>query len=424
MKIHKALSLNLLPIGTAKRHTLNRLSDTVVRSANDSLTILRDRHPQKRTAFHKLVYTDLRKGGIPAQVACDVVSQVWEGRKTAREFRSVPLRFNLPRSGGFSNTSKGNPVITLCTGGRGKNRIALPLVRDDAYARLSQRLSEGFVAKQLRLCRRKGVFRLWVSLEKDLPDPAPTAHMPVVGDDMGVRTLAAVSVLSDGGVQDQLYFGRDLYPAQRDAGLRRSILQEGVATGAMPDRSRRGMKRLRGWENRFTTTRCWQIAHQVVGLAERHGAAIAIEDLKDLNENTLPKSFKKGRRKTHRMPYAKFRSSLESLALERGVPLVAVPPAYTSRRCSRCGETGVRKGATFHCPKCGYLGNADRNASVNIAKSLRERVNGETSNFVVPQSSRRGGPVNDPGGNDDGRVSVGSQPFHLSEFKPPIYDGR
>jgi putative transposase len=182
------------------------------------------------------------------------------------------------------------------------------------------------------------------------------------------------------------------------------------------------MERLRGWENNFTTTRCWQVAHQVVDLAEKHGAAVAIEDLKDLNEDTRSKSNKKGRRKTHRMPYSKFRSSLESLALERGVPLVAVPPAYTSRRCSRCGEIGKRKGATFRCPKCDYLGNADRNASVNIAKSLRERMGMDISN-LGPQYSRRGGRVNDPGGKDEGGVGGSSQLYHPPDFKPPVLTG-
>ncbi|MHB1867146.1 MAG: RNA-guided endonuclease TnpB family protein [Thermoplasmata archaeon] len=410
--------MNSLPLGQAKHHSLRVLSDTATRSANDSLSILRSEKPRTRTAFHHLVYDGMRAKALPSQLACDVVSQVWEGRKTARNFRSVPLRFNLPRSASFAETGKGNPVLTLCLGE--KRRTAIPLSRDGAYARYAARWSDGFTARQIRVCRRGGEFRFWVLMEKSVPDPVVVSASPVVGVDLGVRTLAAVSVVGDRGISEQHYLGRDLYPAQRDAGLRRSILQEGRATGAMPDRSLRGLRRLRGWEDRFTTTRCWQVAHQVVALAEKHGAAIAIEDLQGLRQ--APGNHK-SRRKTARLPYSKFRSSLESLALERDVPLVAVPLAYTPRRCSRCGEMGNRKAATFRCPGCGYLGNADRNASVNIATSLRERGNAGVSNLSPPQISRRGGRVNGPVGNEDGSGGVSSQLYHPPEFKPPISIG-
>ncbi|MHB1915703.1 MAG: RNA-guided endonuclease TnpB family protein [Thermoplasmata archaeon] len=410
--------MNSLPLGQAKQRSLHALSDTATRSANDSLSVLRSEKPRTRTAFHHLAYDGLRAMGLPSQLACDVVSQVWEGRNTARTFRSVPLRFNLPRSASFAKTRKGNPVLALCLGG--KRRVAIPLSMDGGCSRYVSRLDEGFTAKQVRVCRRGEGFRFWVLMEKEMPEPDVVPSLTVVGVDLGVRTLAAASVVGDEGVSEQHYFGRDLYTAQRDAGLRRSILQEGRATGAMPGRSLRGLRRLRGWEDRFTTTRCWQVAHQVVALAEKHRAAIAIEDLQGLR--SAPGN-RHSRRKTARLPYFKFRSSLESLALERGVPLVAVPPAYTSRRCSRCGEMGNRKAATFRCPGCGYLGNADRNASVNIATSLRERGNAGVSNLSPPQISRRGGRVNGPVGNEDGGGGVSSQLYHPPEFKPPISIG-
>ena len=416
--LHKAIQLDFLPLGKSKRQELHRVSDATIVAANDALAILRSEKPRTRTAFHHLVYAGIRKKGLPSQLACNVVSHVWEGRKTARTFRSVPIRFNLPRSAAFAETERGNPVLLLCLGR--KRRNALPLSMDVAYERYASRLYDGFVPKQVRVCRRQGEFRILVLVEKELPDPGVTPGMPVVGVDLGVRTLAAVSVVGDAGISEQRYFGRDLYPAQRDAGIRRSILQEGRATGAMPGRSLRGLRRLRGWEDNFTTTRCWQVAHQVVSIAQKHGAAIAVEDLKGLREAP---GHHKSRRKTARMPYAKFRSSLESLALERGVPLVAVPPAYTSRRCSRCGEMGRRKAATFHCPGCGYLGNADRNASVNIAKSLRGRVNTDLSNSWAAQNPRRGGRVNGPVGNGEGGVGIGSQPYHSLEFKPLVSTG-
>ncbi|MHB1867080.1 MAG: hypothetical protein ACYCPU_06240, partial [Thermoplasmata archaeon] len=78
--------MNSLPLGQAKHHSLRVLSDTAARSANDSLSILRSEKPRTRTAFHHLVYDGMRAKALPSQLACDVVSQVWEGRKTARTF--------------------------------------------------------------------------------------------------------------------------------------------------------------------------------------------------------------------------------------------------------------------------------------------------------------------------------------------------
>ena len=47
-----------------------------------------------------------------------------------------------------------------------------------------------------------------------------------------------------------------------------------------------------------------------------------------------------------------------------------VKPHYTSQRCSACGQVdrGSRESqAVFRCTACGFAGNADVNAAINIA---------------------------------------------------------
>lgn len=56
-----------------------------------------------------------------------------------------------------------------------------------------------------------------------------------------------------------------------------------------------------------------------------------------------------------------------------GVPVVFVPPAYTSQTCSRCGHIhpmkrkSYRNGKVFKCGHCGFEHDADINAALNIA---------------------------------------------------------
>jgi len=67
--------------------------------------------------------------------------------------------------------------------------------------------------------------------------------------------------------------------------------------------------------------------------------------------------------------------SVERQAHERGIPVMYVNPAYTSKRCSRCGGFGRRMRKRFECPHCGFVAHADVNAAFNIATtSLRHAV--------------------------------------------------
>ena len=49
--------------------------------------------------------------------------------------------------------------------------------------------------------------------------------------------------------------------------------------------------------------------------------------------------------------------------------MIAVPPQYTSQRCSCCGTVAKdnrKTQAKFVCTSCGYQANADVNAAMNI----------------------------------------------------------
>jgi putative transposase len=77
--------------------------------------------------------------------------------------------------------------------------------------------------------------------------------------------------------------------------------------------------------------------------------------------------------------WSQFLSILAAKAAYAGRRVVAVPPAYTSQRCSGCGVL-VAKGLSVRwhsCPECGTSLHRDHNAAKNIARlgqSLRGGV--------------------------------------------------
>jgi len=90
---------------------------------------------------------------------------------------------------------------------------------------------------------------------------------------------------------------------------------------------------------------------------------IVIEDLKPSNmikNHNLARSIMDS-------SWGMLRNLLEVKAAEAGRQVIAVPPHYTSQKCSKCGEI-VQKSLsvrTHSCP-CGYIDDRDVNAAKNI----------------------------------------------------------
>jgi putative transposase len=90
---------------------------------------------------------------------------------------------------------------------------------------------------------------------------------------------------------------------------------------------------------------------------------LVIEDLKHVKHNK-----KYYNNKIQRWSYTKTIAKLERLCDDYGINMVKVSPSYTSQTCSACGhiDKDNRKGEAFKCLSCGYEGDADVNASINI----------------------------------------------------------
>ncbi len=111
-----------------------------------------------------------------------------------------------------------------------------------------------------------------------------------------------------------------------------------------------------------------EVSREVVDAAERLGAGIKFERLSSgrRGKRSSPRAGSAGF-SINSVVVARFQRQVEENASRRGIPVVYVDPSFTSKRCSRCGSTGLRHRKRFDCPACGLTMHADVNAAFNIA---------------------------------------------------------
>jgi len=142
------------------------------------------------------------------------------------------------------------------------------------------------------------------------------------------------------------------------------------------DKTRAALAAVRARERRRRLDFCAQTAHQLATA----NAVVVIEDLKT---RTMTRSAKGTLQDPGRNVAAKsglnrailgkgwhqFALALSSAARYTGTTVVAVPAAYTSQRCSKCGHvdpTSRESQAVFRCTHCAHHEHADVNAAKNV----------------------------------------------------------
>lgn len=105
------------------------------------------------------------------------------------------------------------------------------------------------------------------------------------------------------------------------------------------------------------------VSKRIVEIARTSNAGIAMEDLTGAAKKGSKSHYVATR---SNWSYAQLRSFVSYKAALAGVPVVFVPPAYTSQTCRKCSERTKTKGKLFVCP-CGHTEHRDINAAYNIA---------------------------------------------------------
>ena len=202
-----------------------------------------------------------------------------------------------------------------------------------------------------------------------LPGPVPApGNGQVVGIDRGVAVAAALS--TGQLLHCPALTGRErtrLRRMQRRlAHAKRGSHRRGRVKHAIARLRARETDRRKDWAEKTST-----------GIA-RQFDVIRVEDLQITNMTRSAKGTRENPGRNVRQKAGLNRGILRSgwgllvRRLEEKAPgrVEKVSPAFTSQRCSACGEVdraSRESQAVFRCTACGFAGNADVNAAINIA---------------------------------------------------------
>jgi putative transposase len=323
--------------------------------------------------LQSLCYYEIRaRFGLSSNLAQQVCRRVAGSRKVAKqkkrpvkEFKSGFVTYDARI---FSFRQKDWTVSLTTVEGRERFELAIGNYQRGMLA--------GSNPKAATLIKRKdGSYYIQICVEKKPPKQQDTDK--VIGVDLGRIDIAHTS-------EGKNWNGQQLNKVRDHYSRLRAVLQRKASKGTRSSRRRcrQLLQRLSGKERRFQSRqRCvaktWvnhRISKAIVSRAKATNSAIALEDLTGIRErvNQQPRS-KTERRRANSWAFYQLRQFLEYKARVAGVPLILVPPAYTSQTCHRClhihPEQGksYRSGKSFKCGHCGWEGDADLNGANVIA---------------------------------------------------------
>lgn len=325
----------------ALRQTIQKFADC----CNEILSESRKLGLRHRYAIQAALYKPMRlKHGINACYgvrACDRVASAIATKRRGRGFNPTSITTDASTCRFIGKLEQ----ISLSTVA---GRAHIPLRIGDYQRRLLPLWTPGMGTVSID---RQG--RFWVNLRIIQPT-TPRHTTDVIGVDLGINRIAAVST-------GEVFSGRKLNRIRERHARTVASLQAKGTKG-----SKRVLKRLSGRIQRFQRDINHQISKGIVGIAVKHNAAIALEDLKGIGKRTA-KQGKAHRRRMGRWAFYQLRQFIAYKAEEAGIGVVAVNPRYTSKACPFCHHLGSRDRHKFTCFTCGLVGDADLIGAVNVA---------------------------------------------------------
>lgn len=313
-------------------------------ACNQILEVARRENCWNVRKLHHLVYQPVRASTrLKANHVCQAIRRVVGNARTVRQvhrFRPTSISLDVRT---FKYVEAEQVVgVTLKSG-----RVNFPL----SIGGYQIALLRGQAPTSATLNKsRQGDYYINIVVKLDTP---PTGKTPkVLGVDLGRRAIATTSTGKD-------WDGKGVKTVRDRYTRVRASIQSCKRTRS----NRRLLRRLSGRESRFQRQINHEISKQLVVKAKQLNAAIAFEDLTNIRQsiNQKPRN-KTERRRSNSWGFYQLRLFAAYKAAIAGVPVVLVPPAWTSQTCHSCLKIGQRSGKTFKCGDC-WHGDADLNAA-------------------------------------------------------------
>ena len=229
-----------------------------------------------------------------------------------------------------------------------------------------------------KIIKKKGKFIALLTFEFYAPRMRECRSILAV--DLGERVAATAVLLQHGTVKVVKFLGREIRGIRRHYAWLRRRLQE--------KKLLRKVKQIGKKEKRIVRDILHKISKEIVQIADENDAVIAIGDLTGIRERARGKG-RRFNRIVSNMPFYTLTKFIEYKAVQRGIPVIRVSEAGTSKECHICGCEGKRRTqGLFVCKYHGEI-NADLNGALNIGKKI-ERDWG-----YMPLSGAVSGPARD-----------------------------
>jgi len=230
-----------------------------------------------------------------------------------------------------SKTSEFDGWITLNSLGN-KMKIIIPFKKTKHLNKLN---NKGSLKQFARLSRNQ------ISLVFDIPDKVKTSGK-TIGIDIGIKNVISCS--------NNFQSHEDIHGWNLDKIQKKICLKK---------KGSKGFQRCQDHRKNYIN---WSINQLNLSNIKQ----VNIEDIKYLRYKKRTSRF------MNHFVYANIFDKLEQTCEDSGVQIHKVVPTYSSQRCSACGwvRKRNRNGKEFKCTKCGFIFDADLNASRNIALPL------------------------------------------------------
>jgi putative transposase len=162
----------------------------------------------------------------------------------------------------------------------------------------------------------------------------------------------------------------------------------------------------------------WDYAHKlgdlVAKLALKYHSVVVLEDLEKLKENNKKKD-KEFNKKLGLWFYRRIQFCVEYEAGERNLQVAKIDPRGTSSKCPRCGGRLVEDGyRVLRCRKCGFVGDRDVTATINIYKKYISKHSKCGVSGVAPNAPK---PDENPSGMQGNRDEAMTTSSYMNSYE-------